>query len=90
VSPERSVSSPRSSNRTCGFPASGFPTGFMAGSRHDACSAAHAQAQHAECAEHRVRANLPAAVRRQLVTPNEEAAHAVVQVCLDRPVRDVT
>ena len=29
-----SVSSPRSSNRTCGFPASGFPTGFT--SRHTA------------------------------------------------------
>jgi transposase-like protein len=25
-----SVSLPRSSNRTCGFPASGFPTGFIA------------------------------------------------------------
>ncbi len=29
-----SVSSPRSSNRTCGFPASGFPTGFT--SKHTA------------------------------------------------------
>ncbi len=28
-----SVSLPRSSNRTCGFPASGFPTDFMAGPR---------------------------------------------------------
>jgi hypothetical protein len=28
-----SVSSRRSSNRTCGFPASGFPTGFIAGIR---------------------------------------------------------
>jgi RND family efflux transporter MFP subunit len=27
---QRSVSSPRSSNRTCRFPASGFPTGFIA------------------------------------------------------------
>ena len=27
---QRSVSRPRSSNRTCGFPASGFPTGFIA------------------------------------------------------------
>src|SRR6266702_2305802 len=27
----RSVSHPRSSNRTCGFPASGFPTGFIVG-----------------------------------------------------------
>ena len=31
---QRSVSRPRSSNRTCGFPASGFPTGFIA--RHTA------------------------------------------------------
>src|SRR3954453_2531411 len=31
---QRSVSRPRSSNRTCGFPASGFPTGFTA--RHTA------------------------------------------------------
>jgi hypothetical protein len=29
----RPVSHPRSSNRTCGFPASGFPTGFVAESR---------------------------------------------------------
>src|ERR1700731_4252148 len=30
VSLARPVSPPRSSNRTCGFPASGFPTGFTA------------------------------------------------------------
>ena len=30
---EQSVSPPRSSNRTCGYPASGFPTGFIAGIR---------------------------------------------------------
>src|SRR5258705_13044920 len=29
----RPVSQPRSSNRTCRFPASGFPTGFTADSR---------------------------------------------------------
>src|SRR6266487_1884274 len=28
---QRSVSHPRSSNRTCGFPASGSPTGFIVG-----------------------------------------------------------
>jgi len=33
---KRSVSPPRSSNRTCGFPASGFPTGFVAGIRRAA------------------------------------------------------
>ena len=33
---KRSVSPPRSSNRTCGFPASGFPTGFIAGIRRPA------------------------------------------------------
>ncbi len=31
----RPVSHPRSSNRTCGFPASGFPTGFIVGIRHE-------------------------------------------------------
>ena len=31
--PGRSVSRPRSSNRTCRFPASGFPTGFVADPR---------------------------------------------------------
>jgi len=31
--PRQPVSPPRSSNRTCGFPASGFPTGFVAGIR---------------------------------------------------------
>jgi len=34
ISSRRPVSPPRSSNRTCGFPASGFPTGFIA--RHTA------------------------------------------------------
>src|SRR3954452_14544904 len=33
------VSRPRSSNRTCGFPASGFPTGFIA--RHTAVIQRH-------------------------------------------------
>ena len=34
VTPERRpVSHPRSSNRTCRFPASGFPTGFTVDSR---------------------------------------------------------
>ena len=31
----RPVSHPRSSNRTCGFPASGFPTGFIVGIRRE-------------------------------------------------------
>jgi len=36
VSLPRPVSPPRSSNRTCGFPASGFPTGFIASIRRAA------------------------------------------------------
>ena len=36
-------SSTSTSNRTCGFPASGFPTGFMAGSRDGARPAAVSQ-----------------------------------------------
>ena len=86
---KRSVSPPRSSNRTCGFPASGSPTGFMAGSRRCARIAAHARAQHAERAEHRIHADLPAAARRQLAAPGEKVAHAVIQMRLDLPVRGI-
>src|SRR5271166_1254561 len=83
------VSPPRSSNRTCGFPASGFPTGFVTGSRRGVRIATHPWAQHAKRAVHRVHADLPAAARRQLVAPGEEVAHAVIQVRLDHPVRGV-
>src|SRR5476649_1385742 len=85
----RSVSPPRSSNRTCGFPASGFPTGFMTGSRHDALSPAMAQPGHSESAKHCILRERPGASRGHLVASNERVTHAVVDVRLDHPVRDV-
>src|SRR5271167_4347193 len=89
VSFARPVSPPRSSNRTCGFPASGFPTGFMVDSRHDVLPPAMTQPRHTKFAEHRVHRERPDASRRHLVTSNQEVADAVIDVCLDRPVREV-
>jgi hypothetical protein len=89
VSRERSVSPPRSSNRTCGFPASGFPTGFMTGSRHGVFSSRMSQSRHTKIAEHRFHAERPDASRGHLMTPDEKVTHAVIQVGLDHAVRDV-
>jgi hypothetical protein len=89
VSPERPVSPPRSSNRTCGFPASGFPTGFVTGSRHDALPPQVSQPRHTKIAEHRFLAERPDASRGHLVAPDEEVTHAVIQMGLERAIRDV-
>ena len=48
----RPVSHPRSSNRTCGLPASGFPTGFTADSR-TGLQLGSTNLQYSEFAEHR-------------------------------------
>jgi hypothetical protein len=87
--PKRPVSPPRSSNRTCGFPASGFPTGFMTGSRHGAFPSQVSQSRHTKIAEHRFHAERPDASRRHLVTPDQEVTHAVIQMGLDNAIRDV-
>ena len=55
----RPVSPPRSSNRTGGFPASGFPTGVTSGSRHNTTPSAMAQSRHTELAEHRLHRERP-------------------------------
>ena len=59
----RPVSQPRSSNRTCGFPASGFPTGFVADSR----THAHwpLQTDHAQRAKHPFLRELAGACQRR-------------------------
>ena len=75
--------------RTCGFPASGFQTGFMTGSRHGALPPQVSQPRHAKIAEHRVLAERPDAARRHLVTPDEEVTHAVIQMGLDHAIRNV-
>jgi hypothetical protein len=75
-------------NRTCGFPASGFPTGFVTGSRQDALPSAMAQSRHTKLTEdcsHRERS----CACGYLVASGEKVTHAVIDVCLDNPVRDV-
>ncbi len=89
VSFARPVSPPRSSNRTCGSPASGFPTGFVAGSRHDARSPAMAQSRDTKRPEDSLPCERPDASRGHLVASDEEVAHTVIKMGLDQPVRGV-
>src|SRR5271156_2082512 len=77
----RSVSSPRSSNRTCSFPASGFPTGFV--TRHTSATLAHAvQHKHA-----RVSIDLTGkpsdATAGRIVSSTQKGEHAVEDVSIN-------
>ena len=78
VSLARPVSPPRSSNRTCGFPASGFPTGFTTYSRHGVFPPQVSQSRHTKLAEHRFHAERPDASRGHLMTPDQEVSHTVI------------
>jgi hypothetical protein len=89
VSFSRPVSPPRSSNRTCGFPASGFPTGFAAVSGRSAFPPTVAQPRHAKFAEHCGHRKRPNCLRGQFKAPSEEVTHAVVGIGFDRPIRDI-
>src|SRR6266511_3831883 len=75
----RSVSHPRSSNRTCRFPASGSPTGFTV--RHTAFSIDHFVGESTSAAS------------RYLVPSCEEVAHTLIDVVVDtseyRPMRPI-
>src|SRR4030095_13427087 len=64
----RPVSHPRSSNRTCGFPASGFPTGFTARLTNEG-SLGHLEATGFRVPKHHFIAELTGAARlhRKLV-----------------------
>jgi hypothetical protein len=72
VSLSRPVSPPRSSNRTCGFPASGFPTGFTTVSRRNALPPTVSPSWHAKFAEHRCHRQPPNSPRGHLMVPGEE------------------
>src|ERR1700680_4626243 len=63
LSPAEHASLTWTHNRTCGFPASGFPTGFMTGSRHDALPSQVSQSRHTKLAEYRILAERPDASR---------------------------
>ncbi len=80
----RAVSHPRSSNRTCPFRASGFPTGFIVDSR----TRAHRplQAHYAQRAEHPFLRELAGALRRHLVAPPQKVPHFVIDILVDCPI----
>src|SRR5450759_2256639 len=80
----RPVSHPRSSNRTCGFPASGFPTGFIVDSQTHAPRPL--ESHHPHRTEHPFLRELAGALRRHLVTPPQKVPHFVIDMLLNRPV----
>src|SRR5437879_6042783 len=81
----RPVSHPRSSNRTCGFPASGFPTGFTVDSRTRP-QLYLTELENSQLAEDNVVRKPPGAARRHLVTPPQEMPYAIRNVMIDRPI----
>src|SRR5215469_13513172 len=87
LTPERRpVSHPRSSNRTCGFPASSFPTGFTADSR-TRLHLITAELQYSQLSEHHFDTEAVGAARVHLVTPPQEMPYAFINVVTNRPIR---
>src|SRR5712691_7327812 len=81
----RPVSHPRSSNRTCGFPASGFPTGFTVDSRTRS-QLYLTELEQSQLAENNIVRVPSGAVRRHFVTLPQEMPHAIRNVMIDRPI----
>jgi hypothetical protein len=78
----RPVSLPRSSNRTCGFPASGFPSGFIA--RPTAWRGVHSsELPHAELREDGAPRECQRTGVLHLVPPDEEVPDTVDDVMVD-------
>src|ERR1700733_650556 len=67
----RPVSQPRSSNRTCGFPASGFPTGFVADSR-TGFTQRTPKSENTQLSEDSLHRILMGTLRGYLVSPSQE------------------
>ena len=82
----RPVSHPRSSNRTCGFPASGFPTGFTVNSRTRS-QLYLTELENPQLAKNDIIRETCGAARPHLVTPPQEMPHAIRNVMIDRPIR---
>src|SRR5579871_6723876 len=81
----RPVSHPRSSNRTCGFPASGFPTGFIADSRTGVTQRT-SEPQYPQLSEDPSHRKLSRALRGHLVPPSQEMPYTLLHTFVDRPV----
>src|SRR5215469_14316133 len=82
----RPVSHPRSSNRTCGLPASGFPTGFTVDSR-TGFQLSSTNLQYSQFAEHCFFGETAGAARLHLMAPPQEVPYALIDVVTNRPVR---
>src|SRR5450631_1862095 len=66
----RPVSHPRSSNRTCRLPASGFPTGFVADSRAGLTERT-SEPEHTQFTKDPLHRKRTSALRLHLVTPSQ-------------------
>src|SRR6516162_6054021 len=82
----RPVSHPRSSNRTCGLPASGFPTDFTADSR-TRFQLGSTNLHYPQFAEHRVFGEAVGAAIMHLVAPPQEMPYALINIITNRPIR---
>jgi hypothetical protein len=82
----RPVSQPRSSNRTCGFPASGFPTDFIADSRTGVTCPA-LQPEQPQFPEDRLPAELAGALRGHLVPLSQKMPCALLPMFVRHPMR---
>ena len=79
------VSPPRSSNRTCRFPASGFPAGFTSTLSAYGLTI-QCQAVDAQLPEDRFVAEASSASRGHFVPPGKKTPHVLHHVGVDRPV----
>ena len=78
------VSPPRSSNRTCGFPASGFPAGFTSTLSAYGLTI-QCQAVDAQLPEDRFVAEASSASRGHFVPPGKKTPHVLHHVGVDTP-----
>ena len=84
MSRERSVSHPRSSNWTCGFPASSFPTGLIVR------PTAVIQRQNSQTPEDQVARESLGSTAGHLMPPTEEMSDASADVMVNRFICPVT
>ena len=79
------VSHPRLSSRTCGSPASGFPSSFIAGSRR-AANVDMSEPDNSELPKHQVITEAASASGRPLMPPRQEAPYDLVDVVVDHAI----
>src|ERR1019366_1850204 len=78
----RPVSHPRSSNRTCRFPASGFPTGFVADSRAGLTHRSP-EPEHPQLSVDPLPRKLSGALRGHLVPPSQKMPHTFLHMFIE-------